>query len=208
MIIGINVLILILLKIIWLIKKEIYYILLYFFSKFLKKNIILKFYENVKKLTLNDVKWSSFYIKEIFDGGIKMGQRLEAKNLILGNIPFITAIQSNNGITEYISINCVNNKKKSMKLFKPSIIINNFGDAFYQEKQFFASDSVGVLSNKHLNKYNGFFLVSLLAKCKDIFSFSFAVTPNNFIKHISLPNDELGRPNWKFMEEYIKEIFN
>ena len=50
--------------------------------------------------TLSEIKWKPFYIDEIFS--VESGKRLESYNMESGTRPFIGAIDSGNGITNYV----------------------------------------------------------------------------------------------------------
>jgi len=69
-----------------------------------------------------------------------------------------------------------------------------------------ASGDVALGYNKHLNKYNALFLVTIFDK--ERFKYSFGRKWGKYLADtkILLPATEKGDPNWKYMEDYIKSL--
>ncbi|WP_206603296.1 restriction endonuclease subunit S [Campylobacter blaseri] len=148
------------------------------------------------KLTLQDVEWKEFKIKDLFK--IKRGKRLIEKNRHKGDVPYISATSSNNGITDFINnpLFIENNK----------LVVTTFCDSYYIEGNFTASDEITMLGNKNLNKYNGLFLSSMIKTNQSKYAFGRkAFTDRISTQIIMLPIDKNGNPNWQFMEDYIKQ---
>jgi len=151
---------------------------------------------------LSSRTWMSFDYKDIFD--LKKGKRVTKKDLKSGNTPYITSIATNNGITDYINIapNHTGN----------TITINydgSVGEAYYQDKDYYALDSVNVLYSKNfqLNKYIAMFLITLMKKEKFKYNYGrkWHLARMRTTK-ISLPVKEDDTPDWEFMEAYIKSL--
>ena len=79
------------------------------------------------KYHLDDVEWRGFFISEIFSF-TERGRRLKIDDRENGNIPFVTAGESDNGISSFIC----NIKQKS---YNKAITIDMFGNAFFQSKR-------------------------------------------------------------------------
>lgn len=145
--------------------------------------------------------WKGFRYDELFI--IKKGRRLNKGDLVKGELPFISAIEGNNGVRQYIN---------KMPLHEGNTITVNYdgsiGESFYQEKSFWASDSVNVLYPKFpLNKYIGLFLTTLIRK--EIYRFNYGRKWHiERMKEsiIKLPVTYNGKPDWKLMENYIKSL--
>ncbi|MFB0638139.1 MAG: hypothetical protein AB2N28_3980 [Candidatus Phytoplasma solani] len=81
------------------------------------------------------------------------------------------------------------------------------GLVFIKRKIFYAATSVTVLNNDHINSYNALFIISLIEKEKMKFSYGRAWLLYRMKKHkIMLPIDSQGKPDWFFMENYIKSL--
>lgn len=169
---------------------------------------------NEQKLNVND--WSDFLLKDIFGKAIR-GTRITTLDRIEGNIPFITAGKSNQGVTELIS-------NKEAITYNNAITIDMFGNAFYHNYDFKCDDNILVMKNEYLNSYVGNFIVSILCKDKYRYSYGRQYRQSDYNTHtISLPiqHNENGTPkidpthkysnegfipDWAFMEKYIKSL--
>ncbi|NLQ50449.1 restriction endonuclease subunit S [Streptococcus mutans] len=152
----------------------------------------------MSKLKLTDVEWREFKVGELFDTNNR-GRRLTNSSREYGNIPFVTAGESNNGISSFIYN--LNHKK-----YSEAITLDMFGHSFYQAFEFKCDDNITVLKNENLNKYSSLFMVNLLNRLQEKYSYGNQVRPNRLKKDIiMLPIDSQGQPNWKFMEDYIEQ---
>ena len=91
--------------------------------------------------------WKFFGFKKLFD--IRKGKRLTKADMVEGNIPYIGATDSNNGLTARIS-----NDEYLHSANTISVSYNgSIAEAFYQTKDYWATDDVNVLYPKFkLNK--------------------------------------------------------
>ncbi|MDR0872317.1 MAG: restriction endonuclease subunit S [Prevotellaceae bacterium] len=174
-----------------------------------------------KKLSFNTEIWKWFRYDEIFD--IQKGFYNKKPDAIEnGNIPFIGATDSNNGITsfhDYTTIELASktgdtkNAPMSNKMFKPNCItVSNNGSvgfAFYQPKEFTCTHDVNplYLKNKELNVYIAMFLCTLIEKEKYRWAYGRKWRPVRMPKSlIKLPVTSDDTPDWQFMENYIKSL--
>lgn len=88
----------------------------------------------------NELNWQKFKLRDLFDH-IKQGKRLKKDDQLPGNIPFIMSGTTNTGIANYIS-NPVNEFPRN------SLTIDIFGNTFYRNFKFSASDDTGVYWNE------------------------------------------------------------
>lgn len=139
-----------------------------------------------------------------------------------GNIPFIGATDSNNGVTEYYSLFDISNNHKDerspeheieQKMFKGNCItVSNNGSvgyAFYQQKDFTCSHDVNVLylKNVELNKYIALFICTLIHLEKYRWAFGRKWRPSRMPdSEIKLPVDSKGNPDFLYMENFIKGL--
>ena len=121
-----------------------------------------------------------------------------------GNINFIGAIDNNNGVRDKIG--------NEIKFEANCITVNyngSVGEAFYQCEPFWASDDVNVLFLKEhqLNKYIGLFLCTLIKMEKYKYSYGRKWNLDQMRKScLRIPVDKQGKPDWDFMEQYIKSL--
>ena len=175
-----------------------------------------------EKIKLDVSKWKTFSYDEIFDilGGYYNKKPEEVES---GDIPFIGATEKNNGITSWHNIEIIesttrddsnNNHELSKKLFKGGdyITISNDGSvgyAFYQPIDFTCSHSVTSvkLKNAKLNQYIAMFLCTLIELERYRWAYGRKWRPTRMPKsQIKLPTTPEGKPDWQFMENYIKSL--
>ena len=180
------------------------------------------------KIQLHTEKWKWFRYDEVFD--IRKGfYNKKPDENILGEIPFIGATDSNNGITSMHDLDTIEKSSKtgdepnaslSEKIFEPNCItVSNNGSvgyAFYQQKKFTCTHDVNPLYlqkkwKKELNVYIAMFLCSLIEK--ERFRWDYGRKwrpkrmPNSLIKLPVIKNAENKyEPDWQFMEDYIKSL--
>lgn len=158
------------------------------------------------KIKLNTSNWKWFSYDEIFE--IKKGKRLTKADMQDGNIPYIGAIDSNNGISAYIS-----NDEHLHQGNTITVSYNgSIAEAFYQTTKFWATDDVNVLYPKFtLNRYIAMFLITLIHREK--YRFNYGRKWDKELMEASLiklpavkiaPNEY--EPDWQFMEDYIKSL--
>ncbi|MBO4250608.1 MAG: restriction endonuclease subunit S [Paludibacteraceae bacterium] len=146
-------------------------------------------------------KWKWFRYDEIFD--IKKGKRLTKENMIDGNIRYIGAIDSNNGLSSLIGNDSQLHKGNTI-----SVSYNgSIGYAFYQDKEFWATDDVNVLYPKFtLNAYLALYLCTLIEKEQYRFCYGrkwdLEMMNKSQIKLLVTPE---GTPDWQFMETFVKD---
>ncbi|MEN0661467.1 restriction endonuclease subunit S [Caldifermentibacillus hisashii] len=151
---------------------------------------------------LKSVEWKAFKIVSIFE--IKRGKRLVKRKQRSGNIPYISSTAENNGVDNFIT------PPDNMEIHSHCLTITNSGSvgtAFYHPYKFVASDHVTVLKNENLNEYNSQFIIPILNRLKDKYSFNREIN-NTRLKNetIILPMNKKGEPNWSFMENFMKEV--
>lgn len=168
--------------------------------------------ENLKKADdtkhLIDVSgWGEFDITELFDMSLPKGD-LQVKKVDDGDIPLITPSNFNNGMIQRIS-----EHSKSTLYDKGSLTVDMFGNAYYQEEDFFvtAHGHVNVLIPKMtLNVYTGTFLASTIrAMFFDKYGFNEMCTQKVLkAESIWLPVTSTGEPDWQYMEDYMRNVMD
>ncbi|MCG2827146.1 MAG: N-6 DNA methylase [Thermoplasmatales archaeon] len=155
-------------------------------------------------LSLNINGFESFKIGDLFD--IKKGERLVKEKRIEGDIPLITATSENNGVVSYISYD---EFKDSKKVLSDKITIDMFFNVFYHGYKYFSDDNVHTLIQKNisLNNYVCLFLVTVLRELQYKYAYGRQLRIKRLkFDEIKLPIDKEGKPDWQFMEDYIKSL--
>lgn len=151
---------------------------------------------------LNQKKWYAFNISDIFDT-IQRGKRLKKMDHIDGKVPYVSSTMNNNGVDGFISND--NGKK-----FKNCLTIANSGSVgatFFHQYEFIGSDHITSLKNNKFNKFIYLFLTIVVSKIGEKYSFNREI--NDFRisnEKIYLPIDDSKQPDYKYMEQYIKNI--
>ena len=158
----------------------------------------------MSKLTLDSVEWGEFRIKDLFEIETVKGKPIESYKK--GNIPYVSTAATNNAVINFIE------KEKNIITSAFAITVDPIkGTCFFHDYDFvgrgFSGASVSVLRNINLNKYNGMFICSSIEKTSKLkASYGYLFNSNRLkMGVILLPIDSNNNPNWKFMEDYIKQ---
>lgn len=156
-----------------------------------------------KASVLDISNWKYFEIGDLFDINIGKGPSLHYAQKNPGKTPYITSTKYNNGIQEYT------NKQTT---FSGNVLTvakdGGVAETFYQKESFCSNTHINVLKPKYkLNPYIGLFLTTIIRNERYRFSFGRAWGLNRIINHkIKLPVDATGKPDWQYMEDYIKSL--
>ncbi|QEJ95225.1 restriction endonuclease [Treponema phagedenis] len=156
-----------------------------------------------KRLSLNDVEWGEFRIKELFD--VKGTVTTHPSVLIAGGkTPRITCAGTNNALDNFYK----NNPTEKGEVLTVDSATDGY--VFYQKNDFLATDHVEVISRKDdkpISKELGLFLKSVIDKSKgEKFGYGYKFSQTRIRQQIiKIPVDQNGEPNWQFMEDYIKQ---
>lgn len=147
--------------------------------------------------------WKPYRIGDLFH--IVKGTRLTKANMIPGDTNFIGASSVNNGITAKIG---------NTENIHPSNTITvtyngSVGQAFYQPQPFWASDDVNVLYPKfNMSPMIAMFFLPVIRQVGKQYAFVDKWELETMEKdEILLPTKD-GKPDWEYMEKYIKYIRN
>lgn len=180
------------------------------YVKELEKNVHIKLVEyrkarEFKMIRQNVSAWKEFPITRFFELSLPKGD-LQVKKVVDGDVPLITPRNSNNGLLQRIS-----SESKSTLYEANSLTVDMFGNAYYQEENFFvtAHGHVNVLMPKiNMNRYIGCFLATTIKNMfMNKYGFADMCTQKVLKKEvILLPVDYKDEPDWKYMEEYMKKM--
>lgn len=155
----------------------------------------------------NDRDWQLFNIVDIFD--VKNTHSILSSWVVQnsGNIPYVTASESNNAISTYIDYDVEQIEKgNSIMIGGKTLIIT------YQEKDYFSNDSHNLaLYLKNMDnptKYIQLFFVSCLYKnLKPLYSWGNSISKKKITNDtVLLPINKNNQIDFDYMETYIKAI--
>lgn len=159
--------------------------------------------DSLHEKVCTDKEWQDFSISKVFE--IKAGKRLTKANMKAGNIPFIGATDSNNGITNFVSNENASTDKGVLGVnYNGSVV-----ETFYHPYKCTFSDDVKRFLTKEVkgNKYIYLFLKNAILKQKCKYMYGYKFNENRMTKQrIMLPVDLKGEPDYKFMEDYMKYL--
>lgn len=151
--------------------------------------------EELKALRDYDsVEWKEFNLEKLF-GKSTRGKRLRSLDRISGDLPFVTAGETNTGISAYIS--------NEVEIFKANTVtIDMFGSAKYRNYDYGADDHIAVVHTEKLNKFASLFTTAAIHKAS--YSGKFSYDKNFYAKDadelvIALPVDCQGVIQYDYM---------
>lgn len=162
------------------------------------------------RLTLNDVEWREFKVKDIFEtfigtNGLQTptGSYIPKKYLTDSDIPRITVRETNNGIDSFAF-----SEHKNFRVFGNFISISFMGSAFYHPYQASLDMKVHALIpiNFELTKNLSLFFIRSLKNNTKFYSYGNQLSSTDLPhQRILLPINDAGELNIHFMEDYIKQ---
>ena len=154
-------------------------------------------------ISLTDRKWKDFAVPEVFQS-IQRGKRLKNADHIPGDVPYVSSTANNNGVDDYIEAS------EGTRVFRNCISLANSGSvgtAFYEPFAFVASDHVTSLQCEEANEYIYLFLTAVLEQQGSNFNFNREINDLRIKKmRVMLPVTDEGKPDYQFMEDYIREV--
>lgn len=157
-------------------------------------------------MKINKNNWKEFNFDDVFT--ISRGKRLVKLDQNIGNITYISSSKKNNGVDNYIL------PPNFMKIYKNALTLSNSGSVgycFYHPYKFVASDHCTVIQIKDkkikLNNYIALFLKPIIESMKSKYNFAREINNDRLKKEkILFPVANGKNPDWKFMENYIKDL--
>lgn len=154
---------------------------------------------NSETIAINPKAWKWFTLSDLFD--IRKGKRLTKAEMLPGDTPFISAIDSNNGLRQHVSV---------APMHPANVITVNYNgngvaEAFYQPEPFFASDDVNVLYPKfEMDSAIALFVCTIIRREKYRFNYGrkWNLERMNESK-VRLPSAPDGSPDWEWMRQFI-----
>ena len=163
----------------------------------------------MSKLKLTDVEWGEFFIggsNGLFDiTSTKSGIDKNKLNNEVGFIPYITRTDMQNGINMFIT----DKQNNRYNIDEGNVITIGLDTqtVFYQPTAFYTGQNIQVLRNNNLNKYTAMFIIPSIKIQMQKFNWggNGATLGRLNRTRLILPVNSQGKPNWQFMEDYIKQ---
>lgn len=153
-------------------------------------------------LKLDDFHWEEFQVSDLFH--VFTGKNISTRKIISGTIPRITATAQNNGIALFTKVI----DDDSFVSYDNFISVSFLGGVFYQKNSASLDMKIhGIkIKGRELNEYLAKFLIPLIHKFALKYSYGNQLSTSVLKRQkMILPINKAGEPNWKFMEDYIKQ---
>jgi hypothetical protein len=165
------------------------------------KNRIKQLKDNPKTVRIVDKKWEEFFIDEIAE--IMSGKDIYSKERIDGKIPYVSATANQNGIGYFVE-----NENKTLESNCLSVNRNgSVGYSFYHPYKALFGNDCRKLRLNNPNKYVGIFISQQISRQRGKYGYGYKMgTARLKRQKIMLPINENSQPDYKFMENYMKNI--
>lgn len=148
-------------------------------------------------------QWKPFSFTEVFTE-IQRGKRLKKADHTEGTVPYVSSTALNNGVDGFVG------NEGSVRKFEDCITIANsgsVGSAFFHQYEFVASDHVTQLKRKGLDKYAYLFMVPIINRLSEKYSFNREINDERIKREkILLPINDKGEIDFDFMSSFMQEV--
>ena len=160
-------------------------------------------------LTLNKDKFQPFYLISdecmYVDSEVSFIQSTSDKDMN-GKHDLVGATSKNNGSVGFVNIDSDELVTKGNCIVLIKTGQGSVGEAIYKGNDFVASNNVYIIRGKKLNKWTGNFIVSAINSQSDRYSYGYIRNVGRIQKEkIWLPATKDNKPDYDFMESYMKE---
>ncbi|MCR2039494.1 SAM-dependent methyltransferase [Campylobacter helveticus] len=181
----------------------------YYYGFLIRHNLLsnsnAKFQKTLPCLKLDNLAWCEFKMVDIFEKIIR-GKRLKSEDrehdLNEKQTLYFSASELDNGLTDKIT--------NPVFVEKNALIYTTFGDCFYVEGEFSASDEINIFKHSKMDKYSALFIATIISQNKYRYRFGrkafFNKFENELIKLPALKEKGEMKPDFAFMSSYIKTL--
>jgi len=155
---------------------------------------------------LQNKVWKPFCIGDLFY--IESGKCTQANRLKSADkgIPYVGATNRNNGVLGFVEpVEKFIQHGSCIAFIKQGE--GSVGYSVYKAENFVASSSVALGYADFLNRYTGMFITTVADKVRGKYNYNYPRSEQRLRKEIiQLPVNELGEPDFEYMENYIRRI--
>ena len=157
-------------------------------------------------MSLEGIRWGEFVIGDLFE--IVSGKCSNAGNLEhddLG-VPYVGATNRNNGVLDFVKpVDSLMMKGNCIAFVKQGE--GSVGYSVYKREDFIAATSIAAGYAPFVNKYTGIFITTVADKVRGKYNYNYPRSEARLRKEvIQLPINKAGRPDYAFMEKFIRSI--
>ena len=164
------------------------------------KDYILTEEEHSVLDSYEDWEWNTFNLEDLF-GKSTRGKRLKSADRIPGELPFVTAGEADEGISDFIGNNVT-------VFSENTTTIDMFGSAKYRNYRYGGDDHVAIVHTEALPKLASIFVTSAIHKSSH--SGQFDYSKNFYAKDADALNIQLpsrgGQPDYECMATFISAV--
>lgn len=154
-------------------------------------------------MNLNISEWKEYRLGDLFE--IKKGKRLTSEDQTEGTTPYIGAIDSNNGVSNYIGQVPIHEGNTISLSYNGSV-----GQAFYQPIPFWATDDVNVLYFRDktisFNRNMALFICTILKQEQYRYCYGRKWVLDSMNETMVKLPTKGDKPDWSYMEKYISSL--
>ncbi len=164
---------------------------------------------NITRTEIDTNQWKDFQVSDFFHVKYGINMELNACQITDKDDPdgvaFVARTAENNGISAYV-------KKEEGYEPQPAGTITVAGggsvlSTFYQHRPFYSGRDLYLLIEKEtMSKYVKFFIATVLMTEQYRFNYGRQANKSLPFLNLRLPIDKNGKPDWKWMEQYIKNL--
>lgn len=154
---------------------------------------------------INELRWKAFLLSDLFV--FDKGNQNNMNAMSEGDIPLVSAKKDGNGYKSFISQN-------DKRLYNGHCItLNNDGDggaglAYYQPSKMALDSHVTALVPKNtMSKHTMLFIARSISMQRSLFGHGRSINSARLrVFRLMLPIDQTNKPDFKYMESYMKAI--
>lgn len=170
------------------------------------KKILTETNDSNDVLPLKDKSWKPFLLSSIFALETGKGKGLNHLEQTTDGVCYLGATNRNNGVLCYVKP-----VEKLMQEGNGIAFIRNgegsIGYSIYKAEQFIASSDLTIGYSDNLNQHIGLFITTVADTVRGKYNFNYKRSEKRLSKEfLNLPINDLGEPDWTYMEQYAKMI--
>lgn len=184
-----------------------------FMSSFMKQietdilaTTLTTFKNRIKRKPLNSnelggVMWGKFFIEDISE--IVSGKDIYERERIKGLIPYITATSNQNGIGYFVGNSNATLESECLSVNRNGSV----GYCFYHSYKALYGNDTRKLRPKVKNKYVSLFISMCITNQREKYGYGYKMGTGRLKRQsILLPINDVGLPDWEFMEQYMRDL--